>query len=111
MDPLENSQKFQEFTRDPNTTLVKGELLNPYGLKMKNQKPLLISRHPKNNFDTQSYKNQKLTSRTPMTMKLIFSESRQVILMFRLKNQEKTHWYHYFLRLTTRSKFCTAETS
>ena len=39
--PEKNPQKFQEVKNNPDITPVKGELLTPYDLKMKNKKQLL----------------------------------------------------------------------
>ena len=57
-------------------------------LKFKNEKSHTPTdfMFPKLRFDTRSHKiKKKLTSRLPITMKLIFPETRQVVLMLRLK--------------------------
>ena len=79
---------------------------------MKNQK-LQLNLRPDYSTLTLNLVKIKTQPSRPLKVKwLTFPESRQVVLMFRLKNHLKTCWApFFFINLTTRPKFCTAEIS
>ena len=76
---------------------------------MKNRQSGLISKSRilDSTLNRSKIKNQP--SRPLKILWLTFPETRQIVLMFRLKKLRKTRWDHLFILLPIRPKFCTAE--